>query len=1357
MENAIGKLRVNDLDGKIFIIPYYQRGYRWTENEAEKLFADLCEFAESDEKEYCLQPVVLQKVEKQNGWENGWENFPDSNSKEILRVVDGQQRLTTIAILMNVLKIEKNWDIYYIAERNTLSALLLCEQTLGKDAEETINDYFRKVVKNAFSNKSKEEKDKVKELFNKKSVSFLRYDIQNVQNDREGHSAFLRLNAGKTPLTSSELIRALYMVNASGISEHERMEIAKEWEIIENTLRDEQFWLMFNSKGLSNTPTRIDLLFALVMDVSLENAKANPRIVFETMDKQLDLKAIWQDVLRCFWWMQSCYADVELFNYLCWINVFTENSAKTIYGYWRKYPKPEDFKKSIIAIIQKKYTGRDLKDFNYDCDKTELRALFVLLNLLDCNHSKERFRFDLYQEDDWDIEHIDSQTPNELKDELSKKWLLSSYKELSKKEEEFKKQFPNFDEEKISYGALEQFPEMASVLNKLWYGDQTPVDEVSDKNAIGNLALLNTSINRYYKNAIFPAKRKVIKEFIVSGKCYVPPCTAKAFMKFYTESPSKITYWLENDFEGYSRQMQTYYDDIMNIDSDLKSTDMKAEHKDYSQSKKDHSNNNLENRNTSEHPERSSAVTFMGFMNRYDVVIPKIQRLYVQGRLDSHGKKCLSSFAAHLVDCVVNKKCCNLDFIYGIDNKKVFYPLDGQQRLTTLLLLAWLCGVKEAKDKWSFRYESRRATEMFIDGLLKSQPPELSKPTDYDERKKSLKKVDYLPLCSEYLENSGWFLPAWKEDPGIAGMLEMLDSLYGKLLDSEKTQFDPEKTQSGFSKIKFFVNYLDASRAAYDQIFLKMNSRGKPLTEWENLKAVLDKNAPGKDRVTWQENLNNTWQELLWEKLNEEQDNDRRISTLDAKMLSVIKLALGCVGYEEKNSNNTFQLTQWLENKGNKTNKEKFYELCTTFFSALNDEKKDCLGKALTPAWEEDVQWPDFKKDDSEHFYKPLLAYYAANQSTNDDWMRVVWNIVENAGITKNEFPKAYILINELSQQKNDILEFLAEDTNEIKSQFAKEQVNEERAKAKQIVDPPKDCQWNCYGPNRWEIQYAEKFAFFKGAIRFLYTDEDGNKNWVQFRKKFENVKKYFSEKGLEDNKVLFIRAFLSQCTDWDQQIYNKQIFNTGNAANCKKLLLAQAYICPIHKCLIADSLQDLCEQLTNVSDENMKNIVSLLVKKENFNFIKEIIEKYPEFRFRWNYNHLALYAPYGRDVITFDWGNSKRIEYLTCLSEKSKISIQNKKVVDNVNLFWGWNIDFSYNEHSFQYSTDGNIYLMEDKNRVSRSGETEQKKFYCFKVEQNSTNNIIDPLEALLSEYEKQKSASRTSLDNPAKATQTE
>ena len=450
-----GKLKLQDLNGKIFVIPFYQRGYRWTKNEAKKLFSDLVEFTKSGESEYCLQPIVLQAI---NEVPASYKNFPNHNGKEILRVVDGQQRLTTIAILMNVLRCSKKWDIYYIAEEKTLSEI---EYQKADDDNRPINDYFRNEVWNAIDQSDDNKKKTVKNLLesNSKTVSFLRYEIPLDGKDPEGHQAFLRLNDGKTPLTSSELIKALYMVNASGLGEEERMEIAKEWEIIENTLCDEQFWLMFNSIGLSDTPTRIDLLFALVMDVGLEDAKANPRIVFEKIDEHADcdLYKVWQAVLQCFWWMKSCYVDIELFNYLCWIREFTDNSAKTIYDNWRKYPRMEDFKKSVIEIIQNNYTDKTgLEQFNYGCDKNELRKLFVLLNVIDCNHNKERFRFDLYKKESWDIEHIDSQTPNALSDaDSQKEWLLSSFEELSEEgKTEFRRSGFN---EKDSSSLLDDF------------------------------------------------------------------------------------------------------------------------------------------------------------------------------------------------------------------------------------------------------------------------------------------------------------------------------------------------------------------------------------------------------------------------------------------------------------------------------------------------------------------------------------------------------------------------------------------------------------------------------------------------------------------------------------------------------------------------------------------------------------------------------------------------------------------------------------------------------------------------------------------------------------------------------------
>ena len=83
-------------------------------------------------------------------------------------------------------------------------------------------------------------------------------------------------------------------------------------------------------------------------------------------------------------------------------------------------------------------------------------------------------------------------------------------------------------------------------------------------------------------------------------------------------------------------------------------------------------------------------LSFPEFMDRYVVIIPKIQRDYVQGRDDSPGKKALERFSKYLVDVLYKDQEESLDFVYGTVLGKMIKPLDGQQRLTTLLLLACL-------------------------------------------------------------------------------------------------------------------------------------------------------------------------------------------------------------------------------------------------------------------------------------------------------------------------------------------------------------------------------------------------------------------------------------------------------------------------------------------------------------------------------------------------------------------------------------------------------------------------------------------------------------------------------------------
>ena len=172
------ELAVNNLPNILFSIPHYQRGYRWTEKEVEALLNDLLAFAKSDAREesYCLQPLVLQEM---------------SNGQ--LRVVDGQQRLTTLAIILQSLGVETCWEISYTAEGGRQLKDLL------KNPGKTINDDFRIKARNKVWKWLAEDSSRTESLRSVlqgkggKRVMLRSYDLPKIEDPEidkdEGHGA----------------------------------------------------------------------------------------------------------------------------------------------------------------------------------------------------------------------------------------------------------------------------------------------------------------------------------------------------------------------------------------------------------------------------------------------------------------------------------------------------------------------------------------------------------------------------------------------------------------------------------------------------------------------------------------------------------------------------------------------------------------------------------------------------------------------------------------------------------------------------------------------------------------------------------------------------------------------------------------------------------------------------------------------------------------------------------------------------------------------------------------------------------------------------------------------------------------
>ena len=232
------------------------------------------------------------------------------------------------------------------------------------------------------------------------------------------------------------------------------------------------------------------------------------------------------------------------------------------------------------------------------------------------------------------------------------------------------------------------------------------------------------------------------------------------------------------------------------------------------------------------------------------IEIPMIQRDYAQGRKSPEVDRIRKRFLSSIYTALTENKPLKLDFVYGdIDDNKVLTPLDGQQRLTTLFLLHWYIArheeVEPSKMEFlhHFSYETRFSARTFCQHL-----------------------VDYTPnfavvKLSEDIIDQSWMPLDWKNDPTINAMLNMLDDIHKMFKETSGLWPLLENGCIGF----YFLSIKDMGLT--DELYIKMNSRGKPLTEFEHFKAEWEGymqklNADAADRISRKIDL--SWTDILW-------------------------------------------------------------------------------------------------------------------------------------------------------------------------------------------------------------------------------------------------------------------------------------------------------------------------------------------------------------------------------------------------------------------------------------------------------------------------------------------------------------
>ena len=556
-ENKIELKSVSELLGMKFFIPSYQRGYRWTDLQIENLLNDILEFSKGiDGDFYCLQPLVVKKRKKDLLAEikqaNSIEDVETLLKGEWI-VIDGQQRLTTIYLILKALENEKCPSIEY--ERKSYIEGCDSSDEIEKDNIEIYHlTSAKKCIRKWIETNSK---DSSNTLRNKilEQAKFIFYNVGDVSEEQE-HDIFNNLNSGRIALTNAELIKALFLnkVGKEDIlhCEVEQRLLADEFDQIERTLRQDDFWY-FLAGNTEKPSSCINLLFDLMLESSEQNGKYHTDEPFRTFfyfndlingneseDSYKKSKEIWEDVRKVFHIMEGWFNDSVMYNLIGYHRA--ANGGKTlceIYKKFREENSKKEFKKWSVDECTNHIDYPDgFMQLRYDDNKAKVFNLLLLFNIATLNERPQeavKFSFANLHKYKWDVEHISPQNPkndDDLKKAVEKfkdnEYLKILIDAINKEEKDTK----IIEEERAKYFAA---------------GD--------DLMGIQNLTLLTAHDNRGIGNKFFFEKRQKLQEYYQQGS-FIPACSMNVFMKFYSEKPEQMAFWDKDDRDSYKNKLE---------------------------------------------------------------------------------------------------------------------------------------------------------------------------------------------------------------------------------------------------------------------------------------------------------------------------------------------------------------------------------------------------------------------------------------------------------------------------------------------------------------------------------------------------------------------------------------------------------------------------------------------------------------------------------------------------------------------------------------------------------------------------------------------------------------------------------
>ena len=595
---------IDKLMGRTFFVPGYQRGYRWGRQEVEALLNDLWEFYLQTDGEknvfYCLQPIVLYK---------------DEQARENL--LDGQQRLTTIYLLLSYLDTRRREEGYdkplftlEYATREDSADFLAKKLFASEESEEASNvdyHYMRAAygyIKDWFTQAPKHPGAAAKlipllldEDGKGPNVRVIEYHIEDDSNPID---VFLRLNQGKIPLTDAELTKALFLQSDKYDAQllpyvSPKLDlIASEWYAYEQQLSVPKFWHFISPYDAQSTPPSIRLLLELAArDLQSATSYKDTIVLWDSKkythpcytifsdylqgysgeERLKKIGEIWERIYTIFGLISEWYEDQELYHYVGYLMCTEPSKRITLLRKLLKQAKTctaPEFKASLRREIGKKIEAIRLNELSYEERPADILRVLLLHNIHQHIFTSEqiRFPFDLYTKEKWSLEHIYAQQSEPLRNREEQigfiKEHIATFREDAFGDDEETSSLINELEgirSQIQEPEKKESERISLFENALELITAFEVKQMGDTvplHGLQNLCLLSRGVNSALSNRTFARKREIMREIVMTASQeYIPMATRRVFLKYYSASPKDNAYWRREDAEAYMEHIRS--------------------------------------------------------------------------------------------------------------------------------------------------------------------------------------------------------------------------------------------------------------------------------------------------------------------------------------------------------------------------------------------------------------------------------------------------------------------------------------------------------------------------------------------------------------------------------------------------------------------------------------------------------------------------------------------------------------------------------------------------------------------------------------------------------------------------------